>query len=87
MGTQNTAHATVIVAGIPEHLNQYFDEVKQEQSLYDALSDLKASHIISSQRGEVASTAVSIDNEVRHLITVGLGNINQMEEKDYLKKL
>nr|WP_207554688.1 leucyl aminopeptidase family protein [Staphylococcus sp. 191] len=85
VGTQNTAHATVIVAGIPEHLNQYFDEVKQEQSLFDALSDLKASHIISSQRGEVASTAVSIDNEVRHLITVGLGNINQMEEKDYLK--
>ncbi|WP_086428999.1 leucyl aminopeptidase family protein [Staphylococcus cornubiensis] len=80
-----TETSAVIVAGIPEHLNQYFDVVKQDTAFLDALTELKAHHLISAQKGEIASTAVTIDGQMHRLITVGLGNLNQLKAQDYLK--
>ncbi|HGH0783649.1 TPA: M17 family metallopeptidase [Staphylococcus pseudintermedius] len=85
MPSQQTETAAAIIAGVPEHLNQYFDVVKQDTAFFEALTELKAHHLISSKVGEIASTAVTIENQMYRLITVGLGNLNQLKAQDYLK--
>ncbi|MBH9582052.1 leucyl aminopeptidase family protein [Staphylococcus felis] len=78
-------HQSVLVVGVPEHLTQYDDEVKSEQPLYNALTELKKNHIIVSQLGKVRHTSIHINNELQPIVTIGLGNINQLNQKDYLK--
>ncbi|HAX9671065.1 TPA: leucyl aminopeptidase family protein [Staphylococcus pseudintermedius] len=85
MPSQQTETAAAIIAGVPEHLNQYFDVVKQDTAFFEALTELKAHHLISSKVGEIASTGVTIENQMYRLITVGLGNLNQLKAQDYLK--
>ncbi|MTV23146.1 leucyl aminopeptidase family protein [Staphylococcus delphini] len=85
MPSQQTETAAAIIAGVPEHLNQYFDVVKQDTAFFEALTELKAHHLISSKVGDIASTAVTIEGQMYRLITVGLGNLNQLKAQDYLK--
>ncbi|EGQ2822600.1 leucyl aminopeptidase family protein [Staphylococcus pseudintermedius] len=85
MPSQQTETAAAIIAGVPEHVNQYFDVVKQDTAFFEALTELKAHHLISSKVGEIASTAVTIEDQMYRLITVGLGNLNQLKAQDYLK--
>ncbi|MEJ7541851.1 leucyl aminopeptidase family protein [Staphylococcus intermedius] len=85
MTSQQTETAAAMIAGIPEHLNQYSDVVKQDTAFLEALTELKAHHLISSKVGAIASTAVTIEGQMYRLITVGLGNLNQLKAQDYLK--
>lgn len=85
MSSQQTETAAAIIAGVPKHLNQYFDVVKQDTAFIEALTELKAHDIISSKVGDIASTAVTIEGQMHRLITVGLGNLNQLKAQDYLK--
>lgn len=75
----------ILVIGLPEHLTQYSKAIQANDALYSALKELKLNHIISSQLGEVNHTAIHINNTLQRIITVGLGNINQLKDKDYLK--
>ncbi|MDQ7141424.1 leucyl aminopeptidase family protein [Mammaliicoccus lentus] len=74
-----------IVIGCPSHLNQMqnFDEVNN--ILNNQLDDMKKQQVISSELGEITSSAVIIDNQIVKLISVGLGNLKEIKEKDYQK--
>lgn len=85
MSTQQKEIPTVIVAGVPEHLNQYGDDVKNNVAFYEALTDLKSHQLLNAQKGAISSTAIQIDGQMQRLITVGLGNTNQLQPQDYLK--
>ena len=64
-----------IVIGCPSHFNQMqnFDEVNN--ILNNQLDDMKKQQVISSELGEITSSAVIIDNQIVKLISVGLGNL------------
>lgn len=83
MTTQVTKMIQVI--GIPEHLNQYLNEAKQNESLIKGLTELKTRQIISSKLGEIRDTAMMLDEEVVRVITVGLGNLKTLNEASYLE--
>lgn len=83
MTTQETKMIQVI--GIPEHLNQYLNEAKQNESLIKGLTELKTRKIISSKLGEIRDTAMMLDEEVVRVITVGLGNLKTLNEANYLE--
>lgn len=74
-----------IVIGCPSHFNQMqnFDEVNN--ILNNQLDDMKKQQVISSELGEITSSAVIIDNQIIKLISVGLGNLKEIKEKDYKK--
>lgn len=74
-----------IVIGCPSHFNQMqnFDEVNN--ILNNQLDDMKKQQVISSELGEITSSAVIIDNQIIKLISVGLGNLKEIKEKDYQK--
>ncbi|MEB5687233.1 leucyl aminopeptidase family protein [Mammaliicoccus lentus] len=74
-----------IVIGCPSHFNQMqnFDEVNN--ILNNQLDDMKKQQVISSELGEITSSAVIIDNQIVKLISVGLGNLKEIKEKDYQK--
>ncbi|QTN12578.1 leucyl aminopeptidase family protein [Mammaliicoccus vitulinus] len=72
-----------IVIGCPSHLNQMhnFDEVNN--ILNGQLDSLKKQQIISSELGEITSSAITVNHHVIKLIAVGLGNLKEIKENDY----
>lgn len=79
------AHKLIRVIGVPEHINQYMNDVKQDEKLMSGLTDLKTRQIISSRLGEIRDTAMLLNNELIRVVTVGLGNLKTLSESDYLK--
>ncbi|WP_394371381.1 leucyl aminopeptidase family protein [Staphylococcus agnetis] len=77
--------SSVRVIGVPEHLNQYVEEVKEDHALIDALTPLKAQQLVSSKLGDVRETALFINDQWCKVVTVGLGNVKKRTEGDYLK--
>lgn len=77
--------ASIMLIGIPEHLNQYQDEVKENDAFISALTELKSKQIISSKLGEIRDTACFINQNLVRIITVGLGNVKMLKEADYIK--
>lgn len=82
---QYSANNYPIVIGCPSHFNQMqnFDEVNN--LLNNQLDDMKKQQVISSELGEITSSAVIIDNKIVKLISVGLGNLKEIKEQDYQK--
>ncbi|MGV3276903.1 M17 family metallopeptidase [Staphylococcus hyicus] len=76
---------SVLVIGIPEHLNQYTEEVKENHSFIEALAPLKTQHIISSDLGVIRDTALYMNHQWCRVVTVGLGNLKTRTTTDYLK--
>lgn len=81
----NHKNERVLVVGIPEHLSQYTESIKQDTALYEALNELKQWHVISSHLGRISQAVMEMNQTKTRVVTVGLGNINQLSTKDYLK--
>lgn len=74
-----------IVIGCPSHFNQMQNFNEVNNILNNQLDDMKKQQVISSELGEITSSAVIIDNQIIKLISVGLGNLKEIKEKDYKK--
>lgn len=74
-----------IVIGCPSHFNQMQNFNEVNNILNNQLDDMKKQQVISSELGEITSSAVIIDNQIIKLISVGLGNLKEIKEKDYQK--
>ncbi|ARJ52017.1 M17 family metallopeptidase [Staphylococcus lutrae] len=85
MPSQQIETPAVIVAGVPEHLNQYSKDVKDDTTFFEALTELKAHQVINAKKGAVSSTAILLEGQMHRIVTVGLGNTNQLQDHDYLQ--
>ena len=81
--THNDIHN--IIVGIPEHINQLENINYNDQSLIEDLQTLKQNHIIQGGIGKIATSIIYIQEQPKRLITVGLGNIKQLNYADLLK--
>ncbi|SUM37230.1 cytosol aminopeptidase [Mammaliicoccus fleurettii] len=72
-----------IIIGCPSHLNQMHNFEEVNNILNGQLDNLKKQQIISSELGEVTSTAVTVNNNIVKLISIGLGNLKEIKENDY----
>ncbi|MCS4486820.1 M17 family metallopeptidase [Staphylococcus americanisciuri] len=79
--TQSKIH----VIGVPDQFNQYVEGAIKDETLFEALKSLKAQKFIKGHLGTISTVPVLINNEPQKVITVGLGNHNQREQRDYLK--
>ncbi|MGN5883278.1 leucyl aminopeptidase family protein [Staphylococcus simulans] len=76
---QNQLSSDTLVVGLPDHLNQLGSVSIQGEDLTDALDTYKQRHLISSEVGKVSATFFE-SGEIRvRLITVGLGNLKNLD--------
>ncbi|AVQ34473.1 leucyl aminopeptidase family protein [Staphylococcus muscae] len=81
----NREKETIHVIGVPDQFNQYETGAISDDALFEALQILKKQKFIKSHIGTVSSVPVTVGDVHYKFITVGLGNISQHEQRDYLK--
>lgn len=74
----------VIIAGVPEHLNQLVSVTVNNESVNEILEELKKHKIISSNLGKMTSTYYPLKGQSIRVITVGLGNLKSLKVSDLL---
>ncbi|QLK86942.1 leucyl aminopeptidase family protein [Staphylococcus sp. 17KM0847] len=71
--------------GVPEHLNQLEEDAIQDKALIETLQTLKTHRLIKGQCGVIATAPVYLNKQYDRIVTVGMGNLNQLKPQDYLK--
>lgn len=74
-----------IIIGVPDHFNQIEPIIFENEDLSTVLDTFKHQHIIGSTLGKIYSTALMIDGNYKRLVTVGLGNLKNLQYADMLK--
>lgn len=82
---QNELISNTLVLGLPDHLNQLETVTIQGHDLSDALDTYKHHHMIHSEVGKVSSTFFETGDIKVRLITVGLGNLKQLDRIQTMK--
>lgn len=75
---QDELASDVLVVALPDHLNQLSTLTFQGHNLTELLDTYKQHHIISSEVGKVSSTRFNENGLDVRLITVGLGNLKEL---------
>lgn len=82
---KETEQTRIHVIGVPDQFNQYLDGAIADEALLEALQTLKAQKFIKGHVGAVSHVPVTLNGEQHTVVTVGLGNHNQRQQRDYLK--
>lgn len=82
---KETEQAIVHVIGVPDQFNQYVDGAIDDTTLLEALKSLKAQKFIKGHLGAISIVPVTFNDAQHKVVTVGIGNHNQREQRDYLK--
>ncbi|MCU5745944.1 leucyl aminopeptidase family protein [Staphylococcus sp. SQ8-PEA] len=75
----------ILIIGLPDHLNQLGAVELEGNDIIEELEFLKHQQIVGSQLGKVCSTFYRFNNKNHRLLTVGLGNLKNLQYSDYFK--
>ncbi|WP_347563486.1 leucyl aminopeptidase family protein [Staphylococcus simiae] len=73
-----------VIIGVPDHFNQIEPIIFENEDLTATLEIFKHRHIIGSTLGKIYSTALMIDGKYKRLVTIGLGNLKNLQYADML---
>ncbi|RIM75941.1 M17 family peptidase N-terminal domain-containing protein, partial [Staphylococcus arlettae] len=82
--TNQSVRQTLIV-GVPEHLNQFETLSVNGVDIRENIGFLKQNHLIGSSLGKVYQTHFQLQDEHYRLISVGLGNLKQLDYTQLLQ--
>ena len=82
--TNQSVQQTLIV-GVPEHLNQFETLSVNGVDIRENIGFLKQNHLIGSSLGKVYQTHFQLQDEHYRLISVGLGNLKQLDYTQLLQ--
>lgn len=79
------AQEEVLILGLPDHINQLGTINYNNEDLTQRIDTYRHHHLIGSTLGKISSTLLSLKNDSKRLITVGLGNLKSLNYAELLK--
>ena len=73
-----------VVIALPSHLNQLDNFEEVDALLGGSLEAMVKEKVLSTKRGSISSTGATIQTEYKKVITVGLGNKNELGYKEMI---